>query len=46
MFSPALQCRDTAPTQHKGGAGLNPPMFSPAFQCRDKRSNKIKARRV
>ena len=24
MFNPALQCRDTVPTQHKGGAGLNP----------------------
>ena len=24
MFNPALQCRDTASTQHKGGAGSNP----------------------
>ena len=24
MFNPAIHCRDTAPTQHNGGAGLNP----------------------
>ena len=42
MFSPALQCRDMAPSQHKGGVGLNPrrllilSSLFPALKCRAK----------